>query len=310
MSEPVTLGEDVSIATAAHGNAVTTRVCLDALLQSVTGDFELILIDDCSLDAGATRALFLETRRRHPHTRVFSFADNLEYSGSLNAILSHARGRWVFFVSNDIFITPHYVRMLLAAARANPRAGILRGSSNFVDNGMTSHNFLLPKPVHSLADIVQTGALFAERFGAAVQPDPFLVGDAFLVSRAVIDRIGTLDPWFYGYFADSDYGLRAQVAGFELALVRGAFAFHRRDANFGYLPEAQQKAKLDRRWNRVIENWARFKLKWGLPVALPYHETIGQLAWDRLAADARPFDQQRHFSAPGDYSRYLVGPDA
>ena len=304
--EPLNLSDDVSIATAAHGNVATTRVCLEALFRSAAGNFELILVDDCSPDSGETRSLFLDTKRRHANTKIFSFLDNLEYSGSLNAILSHARGRWVFFISNDIFVTPHYLRTLLAAAQANPRLGILRGTSNFVDNGLTSHNFSLPKPVHSLDDIFDVGSLFAERFGSAAQPDPFLVGDAFLVSRPVIERIGTLDPWFYGYFADSDYGLRARIAGFDLALVPGAFAFHRRDANFGYLPEEQRQAKLDRRWNRVIENWARFKLKWGLPVALSYQESIRTLPWDRIAASGAPFDPRRHVSAPADYLRYLI----
>jgi GT2 family glycosyltransferase len=41
----------------------------------------------------------------------------------------------------------------------------------------------------------------------------------------------------YGYFADSDFGLRAQVAGFELALIRGTFAYHNQSHNFDYLSE-------------------------------------------------------------------------
>jgi GT2 family glycosyltransferase len=161
----------------------------------------------------------------------------------------------------------------------------------------------MTKPVETVDDVFQIGARLAGKLGHATLPDPFLVGDAFLVSRTVIARIGTLDPWFYGYFADLDYGLRARVAGFELALVPGAFAYHHRHANFEYLSEQQRQAKVKRRWTRVIENWARFKLKWGLPVSLPY-DSFGTLSWDELAAAA--FDELRHVSAPGDYSRYLV----
>jgi GT2 family glycosyltransferase len=302
-TESLVLGEDVSIATAAHGNAATTRVCLKSLFQSATGTFELILIDDCSPDTGAIRSLYLEAKRWHANTRIFSFAENLEYSGSVNAVLSHAAGSWVFFVSNDIFITPCYLRTLLEAARENPQLGILRGRSNFVDNGLAAHNVMLPKAVTSMIDLFNVGAEFARSFGHAYEADPFLVGDAFLVTRPVIDRIGTFDPRFFGYFADPDYGLRARIAGFELGLVRGAFAFHKQDANFDYLPEQERAKKANRRRQRVVENWDRFKLKWELPADMS-HERFAALPWAQLAET--PFDDRRHFCAPTDYTRWLI----
>jgi len=303
-TERVTLGSNVTIATAAYGNAETTRICLDSLFRSVTGDYELILIDDCSPDGGAIKNLFLEAKKHHANTKVFFFQENLEYSGSLNALLSHASGDWMFFVSNDIFVTPFYIRNLLAAAQSNSKLGILRGSSNFVDNGkLPTHNIQLRSPINSYAALVNFGEQMAREHGPAVLPDPFLVGDAFLVSRAVIDKIGTFDPLFFGYFADPDFGLRAQIAGFELCVVRGAFAYHQQDANFGYLPKEQRDAKLSRRWARVYENWARFKMKYGFPVSLPY-QVFMSIPWAQLASS--PFDRDKHYSTPGDYSRFLV----
>jgi GT2 family glycosyltransferase len=302
--EPVTLGPEISIATAAYGNAAATRVCLEAISKSARGDFELILVDDCSPDGGETRSLFVETQRRRPNTKVFSFTENLEYSGSLNAILSHASGRWVLFVSNDIAITPCYLRQLLWAAHSNPRLGIWRGSSNYVDNGLPSHNIKC-EPARSWDDLFALGARVLRENPTSVESDPFLVGDAFLLSRAVLDRIGTFDPLFFGYFADPDFGLRARIAGFEMGLVRGAFAWHQQHANFNYLPPAQRDAKLRLRQERVIENWASFKMKYGLPVSLRY-SAITELPWARLAESQSGFDPRRHYSAPGDYLRYLL----
>jgi GT2 family glycosyltransferase len=130
----------------------------------------------------------------------------------------------------------------------------------------------------------------------------FLTGDAFLVTRRVLERIGTFDPLFYGYFADIDFGIRACCAGFRLVLARGGFAYHLQDANIRYLPPDQQQAKVQRRFARVHENWARFKLKYGLPVEDPY-ASVSQLHWDRLN---REEFLERHCVAPGDYSEYLV----
>lgn len=303
-SQPIHLDRDVTIATAAYGNTAVTALCLQALFRSAVGDYELLLIDDCSPDGDRMRALYASARAQHANTRIFSFSENLEYSGSVNAVLSHARGQWVFFVSNDIFITPAYLRALLAAARSDPRLGILRGSSNFVDNGgLSTHNVALSAPFKTLEELCEfsAGQLRIHRHEAA--PDPFLVGDAFLVRRAVIERIGTFDPRFYGYFADPDYGLRARIAGFDLAVVRGAFAFHAQDANLTWLPEPQRQEKRQRRWARVYENWARFKWKYDMPVSLPY-SAVREIPWAQLAS--MPFDPKRDYAPPDDYSRFLI----
>jgi GT2 family glycosyltransferase len=297
------LSEEVSIATAAYGNAKATAVCLDAILSSASGSYELILVDDCSPDNGETRALFEATRARHANTKIFCFTQNLEYSGSVNAVLSHAVGRWVIFISNDIFVTPSYLHALLEVARSDSNLGILRGSSNFVDNGLVSHNIQPSRPIGSLADLNEFSLRQLTANGHAWEADPFLVGDAFLVSRAVIDRIGTYDPRFYGYFADPDYGVRARIAGFRLALVRGAFAYHMRDANFSWLPKEQAQQKLARRWGRVHENWARFKGKYDLPLTTDY-PGVNSIPWAELAS--RSLDMGRDYSPPGDYSRFLV----
>ncbi len=303
--EKVALPADVTIGMSAYGNYQTTLFALRSLFLSATGEFELILVDDCSPEADV-RSLFLKVAAEHASTRVFFFKENREYSGSLNAILSHARGSRVIFLSNDIFVTPAYLHELLAVAQANPRYGIVRGCSNYVDNGKATHNVGLDRAPRDYREIFGFAQDLRGRDVGQVLEDDFLTGDAFLVTRAVLDRIGALDPRFYGYFADHDFGIRARVAGFSMVLARGAFAYHQRAANFDYLPEAERTRKMDLRWMRVIENWARFKLKYDLPVELPYR-SMQEVPWERLSTQV--FDPARHYTAPGDYSGDLVSHD-
>jgi hypothetical protein len=51
----------------------------------------------------------------------------------------------------------------------------------------------------------------------------------------------------------------------------------------------------------VLENWARFKLKYGLPVDLLYHD-IDELPWADLSARIG----DRFYVPPGDYSRFEI----
>src|SRR3990167_4124559 len=298
--ERICLGDDVTIGMSAFGNYATTKEALNALFSSAEGEFELLLVNDCSPDN--TLSLFLETKRLHPPTKVLSFDRNLEYSGSLDAIFSHAGGRWVLFLSNDIIVTPAYLRELFEIAKSDPVFGIVRGCSNFVDNERETHNIKLQAPVMSYEQLAIFAEEHASRFHGQFLTDDYLTGDAFLVSRALLDKIGTLDPMFFGYFADHDFGIRARIAGFKLVLARAAFAFHKRDANFTYLPEQLRNQKMTLRWMRIFENWARFKLKYGLPVEQPY-SSLNHLNWEALCQ--RPFSPEAYYVPPRDYSKYF-----
>jgi FkbM family methyltransferase len=299
----IKLDSRLSIGMSAYGDLAVTRKALQHLFSSATGDFELLLVDNGAEDGGQTRDLLEQVRSEHANTRIFAFGSNIEYSGSVNAILSHARGEHVLFLSNDICVTPAYLEEMLDVARSDPKFGIVRGCSNFVDNRLLTHNIPLKRRVSKPEDLFAEAArIRSERHGETLCDD-YLTGDAFLVSRALIDKIGTFDPLFFGYFADPDYGLRAQLAGFELILARGAFAWHEQDANFDYLDPDRREKKLTNRWFRVYENWARFKMKYGLPVELGYKDTSA-IPWPQLRS--RPFIREQVYCAPGDYSRHVV----
>ncbi|MEB3335724.1 MAG: glycosyltransferase [Cyanobacteriota bacterium] len=304
VNHPVAVLDDkVTIAVAAHGNLDATRTCLEAILRSARGAYELLLIDDCSKDDNATFAVFQQAKERHVNTVIYqTTTKNLEYSGSVNAILSHAKGEFIFFVSNDIITTPYYFSTILHIAEVNPMAGLIRGSSNYVDNGLASHNLQPINTINTLEDVFREGRDVAGLFGDYCVEDPYLTGDAFMVSRGLIEKIGTYDPLFYGYFSDHDYGLRATIAGYSLLLAPGAYAYHMEHANYKHLNEEEYQQKLMRRWRRVMENWARFKMKYHMPVELEYNST-NDIPWADLSQEE--FTVERHFSPPGNYSDCL-----
>ncbi|MDU0458554.1 MAG: glycosyltransferase [Geobacteraceae bacterium] len=294
----------LTIAMSAHGNQATTLKALTALFLSVEGDYELILVDDCSEDQ--TLELFCKAADYHPNTKIFSFEKNMEYSGSLNAILSHANGKYILFLSNDIIVSPTYIYKLLEVAQYSEEFGIVRGCSNFVDNGSPEHNIVSDTALESYEQIFSFAEQVNRQQGDEIAFDTFLTGDAFLISRKVIDAIGTLDPFFYGYFTDHDLGLRAQKANFKLVLARGAFAVHCQDANLDYLSDSERTAKTNLRWKRVYENWARFKIKYGLPVEQTY-EGVRLIPWKKIVG---ALTAENVFQEPGCYySSLLAAPD-
>ena len=296
----IKLDSDITIGISAYGNLKATKTCIKSLFSSAEGDFELILVDDCSPDNGQICELFLEASKIHKNTLVFKFDTNLEYSGSLNCILSHATGDKIFFISNDIYVTPDYLSEMISVSDKDPEIGIVRGVSNFVDNGKSSHN-VLPDKINNYGDIVRFSNQIKQLHADSFFYEEYLTGDAFLTNRKVIEKIGTFDPLFFGYFADHDFGVRAHIAGFKLAVAKGAFAFHDSSANFNYLDEVNKQKKLNARWAKIYENWARFKIKYKIPVNILY-TTINDIDWLQLnKSNINPYIE------PGNYLNYKIG---
>ncbi len=292
--EKMELGEDVTIAMPAYGNYAATVSALQSLFLAARGNFELLLVDNASPDPAVSQ-LLRQAKAEHENTTLFSFTQNCEYSGALNTILSHARGQWIFFLSNDIFVTPYYLREILRVAQSNPKYGIVRGISNFIDNGKSSQQLRLPFQPTNYEELFELGHKASLQMPEEPIIDEFLTGCAFLVSRKLLDTIGTLDPRFYGYFSDSDLGIRAQIAGFDQVFVRRAFAYHQQSANFNYLPEDLKNEKLNQRWSLVEKNWQHFKEKYGMPADVPY-TSISNVPWSRLASQT--FDKSIHYFPP------------
>lgn len=284
---------------AAHGNSRTTWAALESLFSSASGNYELLLVDDASPDD--TLDVFLEARKWHSNTRIFSFRSNLEYCESVNAFLSHARGDYLIFISNDIFVCPSYLRRLLDTARAEPAFGIVRGCSNFVDTDQPLHNVSAPE-FASRKHLFSFGAGLAwQRRGSAPQDLRFLVGDAFLASRSLIQTIGTFDTRFFGYCADLDFGLRAQMARFRAVLETSAFAYHQRDANLAYLPELEMREKLRRRHDRAGRALALLLQKYGIQMA---EVSVHDISFETLAQ--HDFVPALHYVEPKNYQKFVV----
>lgn len=84
-----------------------------------------------------------------------------------------------------------------------------------------------------------------------------------LIKRAVVERIGGLDPRFgLGNFEDDDFSLRARLAGFESWIAEDCFVHH-----FGSRTFAGAKINYE---ESLRKNWSLFKRKWGIPEEVEY----------------------------------------
>jgi GT2 family glycosyltransferase len=260
-----------SIIVPARNNAQFTATCLATILFSVSRlnlNCEFILVDDAS----APEEKILDAFRLHRanaighETKIVRSRKHQHYSGVFSIGLHFATRDIVFFVSNDMLVTPSFIQAILLVSSLSREFGIIRGTSNYTD----SHPEHCVEPKEHLKTFPEIDNFSRNIFGAngcRYVEDQVLSGDAILLKRSLIERIGVLDLRFFGYFGDVDYGVRAHLAGFKLVCAKGAWLFHEGSGHVKHEMAVQaltlDEAR-DRRMGMVETGYQEFRKKWKL----------------------------------------------
>ena len=95
-----------------EANLPTLYQRLTEVLTSLSGSYEIVLVDDGSTDG--TRAEVLRLREQDPHIKYIRLARNFGHQAALTAGLAHARGRAVIAMDADLQDPPEVIKDLLA----------------------------------------------------------------------------------------------------------------------------------------------------------------------------------------------------
>lgn len=207
-----------------------TSNCLSAAVHSVDAigqPCEFILIDDASEPGEDILAIFQRAREnisRHSF-KIFRTRRRQHYTGVFSLGLATATCDQVFFLSNDMVVTPSFISTLQQVAALGQDIGIVRGTSNYADSH-PEHTVVPESRMASYEDVLAFSGAVARKHGNSFTEDKLLSGDAVLIRRALLDKIGVMDLRFFGYFGDVDYGMRAHLAGFKLLCAKGAWLLH------------------------------------------------------------------------------------
>jgi GT2 family glycosyltransferase len=197
--------------------------CLDSLLdQRGVGDFEIVLVDNGSLDGSVEFV-----RGRYKDIRVLSLQKNTGFAGGNNAGIRIATGKYVALLNNDTKADPSWLANLVNAAEVDRHsvgmwAGKILSYSNpeIIDNvGL----LLYPDGLGRGKGRLERDEGQYDEPGEALFPS----GCAGLYRREMLDEIGLFDEEFFAYADDVDIGLRARLAGWECRYVPTATVYHK-----------------------------------------------------------------------------------
>ena len=259
MNTPQSLKDDredksVSVVVCFHNHVEMTRRCLEHVQRnSPAGTYEIVLVDDCSTDAGA------EALASFPEVRFIRTPENLGFTLAANEGARHAQGRYLVFLNNDTEVQEGWLDALLDAASDGPDVGAVGARLLYPDGRLQEAGGLI------WSDATGTN------MGRWQDPsDPafayrrevdYCSGACLLVPRELFESLGRFDPTFApGFYEDTDLCFQVRQNGKVVLYEPAAVVVHHEGATFGDESAAGISTAFDK--TAMWRNRHRFRAKW------------------------------------------------
>ncbi|HOW67770.1 MAG TPA: glycosyltransferase [Candidatus Paceibacterota bacterium] len=199
----------VSVVVASYNGAKTLKACLDSLQSLRYPDYEVILVDDGSMDNTP------ELARHYPKLRWLRHRQNLGLSEARNTGIAAATGEIVAFTDADCRADVDWLYHLVSAMRREQVIGI--GGPN-----------LLPPDDSCVASAVMLSPGGPAHVMLTDRRAEHIPGCNMAFYRWALLEIGGFDPQFRQAGDDVDICWRLQQAGFEIGFSPAGFVWHYR----------------------------------------------------------------------------------
>jgi len=240
-----------SIIIPCYNQLLYTRLCVDSILDHTPEPVELIFVDNGSTDG--TPAYLERLARENQRVKVIRNPKNLGFAAACNQGLAAAEGDFLLLLNNDTVVTPGWLTRMLAATAIDRKIGLVGPRSNDVAGPQAVEEVPYGEDLDAMR---RFAAEFALQHAGEGHEEDFAIGFCLLITRAVVDRIGGFDTRYgLGNFEDSDFCLRARLAGFRVWICDDVFIHHFGSRTF-------RGARIDYK-KLMAENKAKFLAKWG-----------------------------------------------
>lgn len=214
--------------------------CLESLVKNKDGfSVHVYIVNDAS-DKETTDFLRLFCENKNFITLI-EHDTNKMYTKTVNDGLRAAKGDYVITLNSDTIVSKGWLQGLVRCIRSSDKIGIVGPLSNAaswqnVPELLDEHSQFAVNDIPFGFSVDEMADYVREVSHHLYPKVPFVNGFCFMISRAVIDKIGFLDEETFptGYGEENDYCIRAGDAGFELAIADDVYVFHAKSKSFGH----------------------------------------------------------------------------
>ncbi len=163
---------------------------IESILQQTYGDFELIIVDDCSQDS--TLEIMQKYASQDHRIKIIHNNINKKLPASLNIGFAQAKGEYLTWTSDDNIFHATALEKLISALEMNKEIGVVYGLYNFIDEN---------------EDIVGKTTMDSLNVRRIYGGNP--IGACFMYTREVHEKLNGYDESKF-LVEDYDFWLRAK----------------------------------------------------------------------------------------------------
>jgi len=221
---------------------------LEKHLPSLKGlnypNYEVIVVDNASTDGSVE---FVE--KNYPEFKIIKNKKNLGTAEGSNVAIPQARGKYIFWVSNDMEFDPEIINHLVRRCEEDTSIGICTVKMlRIKDDKLVKEIDSVGADVDIFAFPASRGINEADTGQWDYPVDVFFsFGGAMFIRKEVLDIIGGYDPDYLTLADDIDLSWRCHLAGYRVVVEPKAFLYHRVSATLGKTHNRGQKRYLSER---------------------------------------------------------------
>lgn len=176
------------------------KILLPSLANQTFGNYEVIIIDDCSTDKSVVEYIksFIDD---HKNMRLIENTTNMRFIKTVNRGIKLATGEYICLLNSDTEVRSNFIERNVEILDAD--AAIVALSCTIVDR--YGNNWFS-------GGVFKSGApLNLEDDFEGIRPVDFVAGTAAFYRREIFNKIGFFDEYYRMYHEDVEFGLRIKT---------------------------------------------------------------------------------------------------
>lgn len=201
--------------------------CIDAVLASNYSNFEIIVVDNASIDNS-----FAYLKKRYGKNRkvkIISSDTQLYFAGGSNLGAKKASGDLLFFLNSDTVIEQNCIDKLVKFS-LNQNSNLIQPKILMYNKKNTIDNTGGKLTLYGVGYGRGHGEKIAGQYDQDCKID-FVNGTAFMINRDFFYLLGSFDERFRFFYEDVDLSLRARQVGGESWYCHSAVIYHQGGAS-------------------------------------------------------------------------------
>ena len=239
----------ISFITICYNGFKDTCELIDSLQSKITSvSFEIIVVDNAS-----TKNEALSLHHKYPEIITVRSEYNLGFSGGNNLGIEKAKGKYIFLINNDTYITSDGLQHLIDRFDSDAQIGGISPKIKFAfpPQNIQFAGYTQLSPITLRNQLIGFGEADDGRFNEPILT-PYLHGAAMMIKREVINNVGVMPEIFFLYYEELDWSTQITRAGYELWYEPEWTVYHKESQSTG------QQSKLRTFYltrNRLLYAW-------------------------------------------------------